>query len=230
VQFLAGGFILNSILMKNYSEEGYKRMVEASARGRQKQRKAQIELSEKKKLEYLANPKLCPQCGTAIPYEKSKENTYCSQSCSASFNNKGVRRHGKSPEGSIECLSCGRPTKPGRKYCSQKCSGYRSKFDIAAWLRGEVSGGTVLGCSNAIKRWLLDKCGHKCPKCGWGEIHPVTGKVPLEVNHIDGDSTNNRPENLEVLCPNCHSLTPNYRALNKKSSRTHRSLRRDSSP
>jgi hypothetical protein len=29
---------------------------------------------------------------------------------------------------------------------------------------------------------------------------------------------------LEILCPNCHSLTPNFRALNKKSSRTYRGL------
>jgi hypothetical protein len=33
-----------------------------------------------------------------------------------------------------------------------------------------------------------------------------------------------------VLCPNCHSLTPNFRALNKKSSRSHRGLRRASTP
>jgi hypothetical protein len=205
-------------------------MVEAGARGRQKRREKQIELSEKKKLAYLANPKLCPNCGIVIPFEKSKENTYCSQSCSASFNNKGVRRHGNPPGESIECLSCGKPTKPGRKYCSQSCSGSRPKFDIDAWLRGEVSGETVMGCSGAIKKWLLEECGHKCPKCGWSEVHPVTGKVPLEINHIDGNSTNNRPENLEVLCPNCHSLTPNFRALNKKSSRTYRGLRKDSHP
>ena len=37
----------------------------------------------------------------------------------------------------------------------------------------------------------------------------------LQVNHIDGNYKNNREENLELLCPNCHSLTPNYRSLNR---------------
>ena len=184
-------------------------------------------LSEKIRNEYYADPKYCQVCDGVIPFEK-KKNPNCSMSCAATSRNKGVRRHGN-PGESIDCQVCGKQTKPGRKYCSQGCSGASNKFDIDAWLQGKVSGATVMGCSPAIKRWLLEQCGHKCPKCGWGEIHPITGKVPLEVNHIDGDSTNNNPNNLEVLCPNCHSLTPNFRALNKKSSRTHRGLRGGSS-
>lgn len=39
--------------------------------------------------------------------------------------------------------------------------------------------------------------------------------MPLEVEHIDGDSTNNKEYNLTLLCPNCHSLTKTYRGLNK---------------
>jgi 5-methylcytosine-specific restriction endonuclease McrA len=42
------------------------------------------------------------------------------------------------------------------------------------------------------------------------------------VNHIDGDSKNNVYSNLEFLCPNCHSQTPNFRALNRKSTREYR--------
>lgn len=46
---------------------------------------------------------------------------FCSRSCSASYNNKGVRRHGSAPS---NCLRCKKPTKTtGRKYCSQSCSG-----------------------------------------------------------------------------------------------------------
>jgi predicted nucleic acid-binding Zn ribbon protein len=181
-------------------------------------------LSEKIRSEYYANPEYCQVCEGVIPFEK-KNNPNCSMSCAATARNKGVRRHGN-PGEVTNCLVCGNKTKPGKKYCSQSCSGSSNKFDIDAWLRGEITGNTALGCSGAIKKWLLNQCNHRCPKCGWGEVHPVTGEIPLEVNHIDGDSTNNSPENLEVLCPNCHSLTPNYRALNKKSSRTHRGLRK----
>jgi hypothetical protein len=54
-----------------------------------------------------------------------------------------------------------------------------------------------------------------CTRCGWAERHPITGRIPMEVEHIDGDWQNNRPDNLTLLCPSCHSLTPTYRALNK---------------
>ena len=52
-------------------------------------------------------------------------------------------------------------------------------------------------------------------KCEWNEIHPITGNVPVQIEHIDGNSDNNSLENLKLLCPNCHSLTPTYGALNK---------------
>ncbi|MFJ6939439.1 HNH endonuclease signature motif containing protein [Streptomyces sp. NPDC101132] len=39
--------------------------------------------------------------------------------------------------------------------------------------------------------------------------------LPLEVDHIDGDWRNNRPENLRLLCPNCHSTTDTYRGRSK---------------
>jgi len=123
------------------------------------------------------------------------------------------------------CPNCDKEVPRKNKYCNNQCQkDYEQKEVIRKWLLGELDVTTVLGCSSSVKRYLLDQCNHKCPKCGWGEVHPVTNKVPLEINHIDGDSKNNRPENLEVLCPNCHSLTPNFRALNKKSSRTHRGL------
>jgi hypothetical protein len=56
----------------------------------------------------------------------------------------------------------------------------------------------------------------KCEKCGWSE-KPVGAKYsPCELHHKDGNSHNHLRENLEMTCPNCHSLTKNYRAKNKK--------------
>jgi hypothetical protein len=58
----------------------------------------------------------------------------------------------------------------------------------------------------------------KCELCGWCECAPG-GRVPVELDHINGDRFDNRLQNLRILCPNCHSLQPTHRGLNKKTVR-----------
>lgn len=58
----------------------------------------------------------------------------------------------------------------------------------------------------------------KCEECGWAK-ESEDGRIPLELDHINGDSRDNRLENLRILCPNCHSLKPTHRGRNKKNLR-----------
>lgn len=56
----------------------------------------------------------------------------------------------------------------------------------------------------------------KCQKCGWHEKPEGAEFTPCELHHKDGNSHNHLESNLELICPNCHSLTKNYRSKNKK--------------
>lgn len=61
-------------------------------------------------------------------------------------------------------------------------------------------------CRRLIKDGIK---AHQCERCKrnlWNEQ-----KIPLELHHINGNNKDNRLENLQLLCPNCHALTDNYR-------------------
>ncbi len=103
-------------------------------------------------------------------------------------------------------------------YCSNKCQkNYEYATYIKKWKQGKVTGSRGVDAKNIsrhIVRYLISKYEGRCVECGWNKLHPVTGNVLLEVDHIDGDSDNNQEENLQLLCPNCHSLTSTYKNLN----------------
>ena len=71
--------------------------------------------------------------------------------------------------------------------------------------------------SYKLKNRLFKEClkEKRCENCGrttW-----LGHEIPLEIHHKNGDSRDNRLENLEILCPNCHALTDSYRGKNNKS-------------
>ena len=118
------------------------------------------------------------------------------------------------------CVRCGSPCKSKRnKYCSSECaSEHRYEENLRAWLEGRVSGARPTQpdvVTDYVRRYLFEKNSYSCSSCGWSERHPVTNKIPLQIDHIDGNSRNNSPGNLRLLCPNCHALTPTFGALNK---------------
>ena len=68
--------------------------------------------------------------------------------------------------------------------------------------------------SDSLRRRLLREgvFAHRCACCGLGEWNGQP--IPLELDHVDGDRTNNEIGNLRLLCPNCHAQTDTYRGRN----------------
>jgi hypothetical protein len=86
-----------------------------------------------------------------------------------------------------------------------------SKRDIQDYLSNNQSIQSFRLKKRLIKEKLLD------PACSFCFNREWLGKpIPLELDHIDGDNQNNNIQNLRLLCPNCHALTPTYRGKNKK--------------
>jgi len=106
-------------------------------------------------------------------------------------------------------------------YCSNACQVKHQRATwIARWLAGHEHGIIYGGAtSKHIKAWLIKCHGEKCCLCGWCERNAKTDSIPIELDHIDGDYRNNRPENLRLLCPNCHALTSSYGSRNRGNGR-----------
>ncbi len=121
------------------------------------------------------------------------------------------------------CKHCGKevPRKPN-VFCSQQCQlDWQYSEYIKRWKSGKERGysGAVCAISGHIRRYLFNKYNSSCCECGWSEVNVTSRTVPLEVNHLDGDAKHCTENNLNLLCPNCHSLTPNFRNLNRGKSK-----------
>lgn len=78
-----------------------------------------------------------------------------------------------------------------------------------------VENSTYCGTHNLKKRLLkegiLERKCYCCDRTEW-----LSKPIPLELEHKNGNNIDNRIDNLSLLCPNCHALTPTYRGKNKK--------------
>ena len=120
----------------------------------------------------------------------------------------------------MKCDNCNTllKTRWQTKYCSNMCqSESQYKKYIKEWKCGNKNGNVGIYTKNIskhLKRYLIEKYEEQCSKCGWKEKHPRSKRVPLEIDHIDGNAENNLENNLRLLCPNCHALTPNFKNFN----------------
>lgn len=111
-----------------------------------------------------------------------------------------------------KCIFCGAdflPWSNSAKYCSSKCMGDEHK--LATWEKWKAG---IAPISDTTKRRiLLEFMPHQCQSCN--ASHWMGKPIPLEMHHKDGDYKNNKLQNILLICPNCHALTPTYKAKNK---------------
>lgn len=146
----------------------------------------------------------CLNCG-----KETKNPKFCNKSCSATYNNKL-----RTPE--RFCKNCNKKLVEWHKklFCNRKCYGeFKHKITVENYKKG------IVKHHPNFRKWLIKERGAKCEKCGWSEINPYSQTIPIVLNHIDGNSNNWSFDNLELLCPNCDSLTSTYKNLNKGNGR-----------
>lgn len=116
------------------------------------------------------------------------------------------------------CLFCKKELSRGQtKYCNASCQQqHYQEIYIENWQQGIENGLKAdYQISDRVRHYMLAKANYKCEQCGWGEINPYTNSIPLELHHKNGNWEETTEDNLIVLCPNCHSLTENYRSRGK---------------
>lgn len=173
---------------------------------------------EKLKSDYESNPKLCKNCCLKIEFKK-RYNQFCNRSCSAIFNNKKYIKRIR--QKLIVCSSCNnKPTKyTYGKFCKD-CI-LQGKHHLVN-VRNTLD---VCKTDSTRRKFLIKKSGRFCWICKNNKWN--NEDIPLELDHIDGNHNNNLEQNLQVICPNCHALTPTYKNKNKGNGRVKR--RKDSS-
>lgn len=197
--------------------------------------KIATEFKNNLRAEYFNNPTLCKNCGKPLSWE-NQNNKYCCISCANKDINKNKRKikeYSDTPsvnndnineEDNTEphfCLTCGKElNNSGRGlFCDSKCQGiYRHKQAYEEFLNNNdkyCNGGYT---PKSFKKDFLEEQGNICAICGCSPEH--NGKpLTFVLDHIDGNASNNKRENLRMICPNCDSQLDTFKSKNKNSTR-----------
>jgi len=132
------------------------------------------------------------------------------------YNLKTARKSGKSKQSTTAqyhvCIWCGKQIPVQGKYCNNMCRANSAAVQLGyKWEAGdltvltETQRKTGMFCGS-LRRYVFIRNDYKCCKCSWTSNVLKSGLPPLELSHKDGDYSNNRFSNIELLCPNCHAV------------------------
>ena len=147
-------------------------------------------------------------------YWRPKHRLESSGSCSISC--RGKLRHNRD---TIVCSGCGVTfhsrksasvnSRSGLRFCTRACKDKSQRLEGLKDIQP-----SHYGTADICRDFLIRKRRLRCEHCGRSEWED--NPIPLEIHHIDGNRTNNEDANLELNCPNCHALTPNFKGRNKR--------------
>lgn len=150
--------------------------------------------------------KYCAHCNQPYTANRWKATKFCSRLCKDSH---------QIIHKAFACIYCGKMNNSRstsrNKYCNRTCCGlHRKKLTMEAFILSDAKHKNPA----LLRQCIVTERGNICEECKIPGIYnskPIT----LQVHHIDGISTNNKPENLKILCPNCHTQTDNFGSKNK---------------
>lgn len=188
-------------MSKNYNttDETYKKIVEGSRKGGETNHNNKIN----RIIEYIDNPVKCKNCGKSLPYEKRK-NSFCSRNCWFEFGNPVKIKNSKGKKKDV-CPQCGKIFDRIHKnnvYCSRDCFLESRKVR----LNKKFSEGKMK--DDQARNYYREITEKVCSICGLSMWNGLP--IPLNVDHIDGNSENNFPSNFRFICLNCDGQSKTY--------------------
>lgn len=162
----------------------------------------------------------CIQCNHQfIP--SSKKQKFCNSSCAATHNNivRGQKQYELS---SRTCVGCNVKLRNyQKKYCSKECS---SSSRLTKTNNQVVDGKKV--SVGTLRKYLYKTRPIQCELCKGTEW--FGRPMPLVMDHIDGNPSNDILDNLRLICPNCDRFLPTFGSRNKGKGRKSLGIKRGS--
>lgn len=155
---------------------------------------------------------ICKKCGKEFQPVKGLVN-YCSLQCrnSRSWSNEDKRKKSISAKNSNKLKNQLESIRTDEIY--EKISKTKKEKRKKQILESDYKDLSF----ESLRFRILYEQENKCNKCGLDKW--LGQDIVLELEHKDGNNKNNNRDNLEMICPNCHSLTETWRGRNKRERR-----------